>query len=134
MPFFRQRLAWVLGCWLVFQFAGVVAPLALAAAGRGPLEEVCMCPGGGHGAVCPMHHGKRPATPPTERDDDPRRCVIRSASDNHGLALLSLVVSGGPLSQVAIISVPAISIGTVVVSDVPLSSRAPLPAAPPPRA
>lgn len=133
MPFFRQRLVWVLGCWLAFQFAGVVAPLALAASADGSVEEICMCPGGGHGATCPMHHGDRQAGS-ADRDDDPRRCVMRSAAATHDLALLSLSVGGGLLPHAVTMSGPSTRLGSIAPPDVSLPSRVPLPVAPPPRA
>jgi hypothetical protein len=132
MPSFRRRLSWILAGWLVCQFAGLVAPVALAAAGV--VEDLCTCPGTQDGATCPMHHDKGTPTDQTPIKDQASRCVVRSAAGPTDVALWSLSSGGGVLPQAVDVAVVDSVLGLVTPLTVTSSSRPALPDAPPPRA
>ena len=123
----RQRLSSVLSLMLVFQLVGIIAPLALSAAG-GSIIEVCTCPGGTHATTCPMHHGKDGGS-----SNDSNRCAMRSASAPTDLFLLTLGTGAGilpSLNSFNVVDEPsAIPVNTV--SSV--RSQAAFPDSPPPR-
>jgi hypothetical protein len=124
----RRRLSWMLASWLVFQCAGIVAPVVLAATGVA-LEEACTCPGAIHGATCPMHHGKE-----STAKDKANPCSVRNAYLPSDLALLAL--SGGAAVLPQLLAFDAIAPSRTPISlqaDDP-SSRTELPDSPPPRA
>lgn len=125
MPHLRRRLSWILSGWLLMQLVGIVAPVALAAAGI-DLEETCTCPGVEHGATCPMHH---PAT--RTKTDDSTRCTLRSATAPVDAALLSLGVVGVVPSIASVsVEIRPTPVVTIVRS---LIGRSELPDSPPPR-
>lgn len=84
----RRRLPWVLATWLVFQFAGLAAPILWAAAGYAGGEEPCTCVVMDH-ATCPMHSRQAPS-----RDDD-GRCRMRSAASPSDVLILALTGGSG---------------------------------------
>lgn len=126
---FRHRLSWLLSAWLLFQVAGICAPVALAAAGYALGEDVCTCPGTEHGATCPMHHG----TSAGRRADD-ADCVLQNASPQTDVALLSLSIgSGEPPAALDFLIVPASVVCESSTRPDP-ASRVRVPDSPPPRA
>lgn len=120
----RQRLSCVIGIWLVFQFAGLAAPLSFPVTPAAAETQKCTCPPGtAPGEACPMHHGHEGA----------RECVLRNASIPAD-ALLSLSSTLGlmPPTQIFI----AALLGAEVVVPVAASSisQPVRPESPPPRA
>jgi hypothetical protein len=91
MRFLRKRLSWMLTAWLGCQGVALAAPVALAAAGTMPVEELCTCTGGDH-ETCPMHHSRQA--------DEPGRtaiCGMSSACAPADVALLSMAGGAGVL-------------------------------------
>jgi hypothetical protein len=83
MQFLRRRLSWIVGAWLICQLAsGGVAAALLAA---GPFAELCTCPGGMPGQICPMHSGHQDDT----RGDS--GCAIGNMSVTPDASLTSLL-------------------------------------------
>ena len=128
MSFLRRRLSWLLTGWLVFQIAGVIMPVALAAAGHGHDELVCTCPAGGHES-CPMHHNSdRP------RSEQTPTCVLQNAAVPVDLALLALASGGGILPQSVVLDTGLGPVTGLFAPSLPVTSRTELPTSPPPRA
>lgn len=124
----RNRLSWLFTLSLVLQLAGVCMPLVLSAADP-EFTELCTCPGGTHGATCPMHHGKTNPSP-----DQSTRCTLRSATLPTDLALLTLVSGAGIIPPPAVFDVAEQS-SAIEPSAAPGSiQHATLPDSPPPRA
>jgi len=123
----RQRLSSLLALMLVFQLGGIIAPVALSAAGT-EIIEACTCPGGTHATTCPMHHGKD-----TVAAGNANRCAMRSASTPTDLALLTLATGTGVLPSLNTFDVPDQPSGAPVVSVSSVRSRADFPDLPPPR-
>jgi hypothetical protein len=123
----RQRLSSLLTVMLAFQLGGLIAPVALSAAGASVIEA-CTCPGGTHATTCPMHHGKDSGSATRAN-----RCTIRSASLPGDLALLTLGTGAGILPSLNSFDV-ADEPSTILPE--PVSSvrpRADFPDSPPPR-
>lgn len=128
MRLLRRRLSWMLGGWLVFQCAGIIAPVVLSATGWVAVST-CTCPAAAHGAACPMHHADD-----RETTGASRRCVIENAAAPIDIALLSLAGGGGLLPRPMIIDrIDPASEHVASLTKVP-SSHTELPDAPPPRA
>src|SRR5689334_117570 len=89
MRVIRKRLLIVLSAVLLLQCAGVIAPLVLSATGV-DVAEMCTCPGGVHGATCPMHHSKE-----TETQDNAHRCALKNAATPSHAALLAFMSGAG---------------------------------------
>ncbi len=121
----RRHLSCVLTVWVIFQIAGICAPVAFAAAGHTTDEELCTCPGSEHGATCPMHHakGKVPSN----------RCVMRSASAPGDLALVSFAIGAGSLPEAVTPCTLDLRSTTVASFAADAVSRPQLPDARPPR-
>ena len=124
----RRRLSWMLASWLVFQCAGIVAPVVLAATGVA-LEEACTCPGAIHGATCPMHHGKEATS-----KDEANRCSVRNSYPPTDLALLALAGGTAVLPRLLVFDVIEPSRTPISLHAENASSRTELPDSPPPRA
>jgi hypothetical protein len=123
----RQRLSSLLAVMLVFQLGGLIAPVALSAAGASVIEA-CTCPGGTHAATCPMHHAKDNGS-----SSGRNRCAMRSASLPGDLALLTLGTGAGILPSLNAFDVadePSAVLAAPVSSARP---RADFPDSPPPR-
>src|ERR1700730_12997724 len=98
MARFRRLLGPLAGSWLLCQIATLtVAPAALAWRSTSELE--CTCPQGAEGA-CPMHHQKTSL--------GPKPCLLRSASDSAGSALVSLLSPLGLLPSATRLIAPAL--------------------------
>ena len=129
MATMRRHLSCVLGIWLVFQIAGIVAPVGLAAAGFMTADELCDCPADGHGATCPMHHGKTPRPSPANDGS----CRFQNTCAPADATLLSMLTGAG------ILTAPAVSVAEDLASEAisPATfhpaQRFELPDAPPPR-
>ena len=123
----RRRLTSLLALVLLIQLGGLVAPVALSAAGAEVLEA-CTCPGGTHATSCPMHHGKDE----TSRGDA-NRCAMRSAATPTDLALLTLGTGAGILPSLTSFDVPVAPSVVPVMSAATLHSRSDFPDSPPPR-
>jgi hypothetical protein len=129
MTTLRRRLSWIIAAWILFQSGGLVAPVALAAAGFADAVQFCDCPEEVAGATCPMHHGKTPrhAAP------KPGECRLQNACAPTDAALLSMFAGAGVM--------PATTSIPVVTTSRPIAVRPSLlrhflaiPDAPPPRA
>ena len=125
MQALRRHLSWILAGWLVVQLIGIVAPVALAAAGFGAVDE-CACPADMLGATCPMHHGA------AAKHSDLNQCRLQNSAARTDIALLG--VTGG----VGVIPIsPALPVDTnstpVFVSDVTVVSALVAFDSPPPR-
>jgi hypothetical protein len=126
MESLRRRLSWIVGAWLVYQAAvACVAPASLVAAGMS--AELCTCPGGMPGDICPMHKGHH------EDTRDPSDCIIRSTSASPDATLLTLLGSIGIVP-----AVHSLVLDPLVVRRAPEPPSRPLtlsriPDAPPPR-
>jgi hypothetical protein len=129
MSFLRRRLSWMLAGWLVFQIAGVLVPVALAASGHGHDETVCTCPAGGHSTSCPMHHDSDQS-----RSEKPPQCVLQNAAAAVDVALLSLSTGGGILPQAMALDTGVGLVTSIITPSSVVTSRVELPASPPPRA
>jgi hypothetical protein len=123
----RQRLSLLV---LVFQLAGVVAPVVLSNAAA-DASAVCTCPGGTHAATCPMHHGKD--SKDSGAPDDSNRCAIRSASVPTDLALLTLRTGAGMLPSLNVFGVADEPSALLTVPMASVRARADFPDSPPPR-
>jgi hypothetical protein len=144
----RGRLSWMLAVWLVFQVAGIGAPL-LAATGI-VLEDACTCPAGVPGATCPMHHSGSPAqaerhdngtpahvghhTNEGAPDDQTNRCAMKNAYPPTDLALLGLSGGAGVLPQLLAFDAVEQAYTRISLQSWHLTSRTELPDSPPPRA
>jgi hypothetical protein len=124
----RRRLSWMLASWLAFQFAGIVAPVVLAATGVA-FEEACTCPGAIHGATCPMHHGKE--SPPKDKANP---CSVRNTYPPTDLALLAFAGGAAVLPRLIAFDVIEPSRTPISLQAENASSRTELPDSPPPRA
>jgi hypothetical protein len=129
MTTLRRRLSWIIAVWILFQVAGLVAPVALAAAGFAAAAEFCDCPEEVAGATCPMHHGKTPrhAAP------KPGECRVQNACAPTDAALLSMFSGAGVLPATASIPV-VITSRPIAVPASQLRCVLSVPASPPPRA
>jgi hypothetical protein len=126
MTVIRKRLSWVLASWLAFQLAGIVAPIALAAA-HAAKTEVCTCAVLDH-ATCPMHHRQAPAREGGER------CRMQNAATPSDAVFLSF--TGGAGIAVAPAAFDAVDTrgDLIALTASDRSSRTELPDSPPPRA
>ena len=121
----RSHLSWVIAGWLVCQFAGVAAPLALYAAitPSSSHDKECDCPIA-PGQACPMHHTNEGA----------RTCKIRNASGGSEAALLAQAGGIGLLPSTTV-TVSAFEQCAAVRTATPSAIlRAHRPESPPPRA
>ena len=126
MSFLRKRTAWIAAAWLTCHALALTAPLAavvIAAA-----EDLCTCPGGTPGAVCPMHH--RVMTP----DAKPAGPQVRNGCAQPDTALLSLTGGLGVLPVSAVQSSLALLPATVASVAIASIQHVAIPDAPPPRA
>jgi hypothetical protein len=123
----RNNLSWLLAVALVLQLGGIVAPVVLSASGV-DIEEVCTCPGGTHGATCPMHHGKT-----NESQGPANPCALKSASVPSAVALLTLGAGIGIVPPVNVLHVTLQSSVVRPGPDAGFASRTELPDSPPPR-
>ena len=121
----RSHLSWVIAGWLVCQFAGVAAPLALYASTTpsGSHDETCGCPIA-PGQACPMHH----------TGEGVRTCKIRNASGGSEATLLAQA-GGIGLLPTATVTVSAFDqCASVRTATPPAITRVHVPESPPPRA
>jgi hypothetical protein len=112
---------------IVFQLAGVLAPVVLPAA-VAEASAVCTCPGGTHATTCPMHHGNDTGSPA-----DSNRCAIRSASVPTDLALLTLGTGAGVLPSLNGFDVNDEPSAILTIAVASIRARADFPDSPPPR-
>src|SRR5262249_42949169 len=99
MGSFRKRggktAAWVASAWLLCQTLAFGAPLAAAAIAAA--QDLCTCPGGTPGAVCPMHHRVMPSPA------SPSGPAVRNGCAQPDVTLLSLATAGiGVLPRTAL--------------------------------
>jgi len=123
----RRRLSSLLALVLMMQLAGILAPVALSAAGAAVIEA-CTCPGGNHATTCPMHHSKDNRSP-----GDAHRCAMRSASTPTDFALLTLGTGGGVLPSLHTFDVPDEPSAAPAALISSVRSRTDFPDSPPPR-
>jgi hypothetical protein len=123
----RRRLSLLLVSVLLLQLAGILAPVALSAAGTAVIEA-CTCPGGSHATSCPMHHSKENRSP-----GDAHRCAMRSASTPTDFALLTLGTGTGVLPSLNSLDVPDEPSAAPAGSISTVRSRNDFPDSPPPR-
>jgi hypothetical protein len=123
----RQRLAWIVGAWLVFQTSALMAaPVSMCAGAMVSVpEQSCTCALGG-AMECPTHHRAMP--------NPKSSCSCRSAADTSTAAVAALL---GPIAVLP----PAIGVAVLFRSthSMPSIVATPidgltLPDAPPPRA
>jgi hypothetical protein len=133
VSFFRARLVWFVATWLFVQLGtSAAAAVILQASSIAADEAVCQCPGATPGAMCPMHrnHGR---DHDAKRDaDTEKQCAMRGAATQSDAALLGWVASGAMPELTPSLSAPLLA-GAFVLTGDPLSSRAAVPEAPPPR-
>ena len=132
MNIVRRRIARVAMIWALLQILGIAAPLGLLAAPHAAAAPLCTCPGGDHGATCPMHHGSEAASEGASNSE--ARCRLQNACASTDVALLALAGGTGVLPPVAVV-IPAarLSVGVTALATV-RASRAQSPDSPPPRA
>jgi hypothetical protein len=123
----RQRLSSLLAVMLAFQLGGLIAPVALSAAGASVIEA-CTCPGGTHATTCPMHHAKDNGS-----STGANRCAIRGASLPGDLALLTLGTGVGILPSLSSFDVADESSAILAAPVSSIRPRADFPDSPPPR-
>src|SRR5262249_36621236 len=123
----RRRLSSLLALVLLMQLGGILAPVALSAAGTAVIEA-CTCPGGNHATSCPMHHSKENRSP-----GDASRCVMHSASTPTDFALLTLGTGAGVLPSLQTLNVPDEPSATPATSISSVRPRTDFPDSPPPR-
>jgi hypothetical protein len=123
----RRRLSSLLALVLLMQLGGILAPVALSAAGISVIEA-CTCPGGNHATTCPMHHSKE-----NRSAGDANRCAMRSASTPTDFALLTLGTGGGVLPSLHALDVPDAPSAAPAASVSTVRSRTDFPDSPPPR-
>lgn len=128
MTSLRRRLSWIIAVWILFQVAGIVAPVTLAAAGFSSTEEFCDCPEEIAGATCPMHHGKTP-----RHAAKPGECELRNACAPTDAAILSMFSGVGVMPSTTAIAVFITSQPVTVPASL-LQHFLTVPDAPPPRA
>ena len=121
----RSHLSWVIAGWLVCQFAGVAAPLALYAAitPSSSHDKECDCPIA-PGQVCPMHHTTEGA----------RTCKIRNASGGAEATLLAQAGGIGLLPPSTVTVSAFAQCASVRTATHPAIARVRVPESPPPRA
>ena len=113
---------WLL-CQTLFFAAPMAAPLLAAAA------DVCTCPGGTPGALCPMHHHGL-GLPDASESSNP---ALRNGCAAPDVALLSLASGFGVLAKSPVVVVEATATTVPTFSSTPIE-RTEVPEAPPPRA
>jgi len=123
----RRRLSSLLALVLLMQLGGMLAPVALSAAGAAVIEA-CTCPGGNHATSCPMHHSKENRSP-----GDAHRCAMRGASTPTDFALLTLGTGTGVLPSLHALVVPDQPSSALAPSISSVRSRTDFPDSPPPR-
>src|SRR5215813_7499389 len=123
----RRWLSSLLALVILMQVGGILAPVALSAAGTAVIEA-CTCPGGNHATSCPMHHSRENKSP-----GDANRCAMRSASTPTDFALLTLGTGAGVLPSLNSLDVPDEPSAMTPASISTVRSRPDFPDSPPPR-
>jgi hypothetical protein len=119
-------MAWIAAGWLACHMVALAAPLAAAAIAAA--QDLCTCPGGTPGAMCPMHHRAMSMS----TDTSPATPHVKDACAQADLTLLSF--AGG----LGVLPAPTVLAGDAAQSDAATSEtstvfRAEPPDAPPPR-
>jgi hypothetical protein len=124
----RKRVALIAAGWLLCHSFALAAPLAAAAIAA--TEDLCTCPGGTPGAVCPMHHRVMGAMTHDSAPSGPR---LRNACAQPDYTLLAFAVGFGILPHSASIALDAAHTPVRTFKSAILA-RTDIPDAPPPRA
>ena len=124
----RKRVVLVAAGWLLCHCFALAAPLAAAAFAA--TEDLCTCPGGTPGAVCPMHHRAMAAMAQETAPAGPR---LRNACAEPDYTLLALAGGVGILPHIAPLTRDVVAT-TVPIFSAALRARTDVPDAPPPRA
>lgn len=123
----RRRSASLAAGWLLCQAILLAAPLGagyLAAA-----NDLCTCPGGAPGALCPMHH-HGVGVPDSSK---PSSAALRNSCAPPDIALLSIASGFGVLPAPLVVVVDTTATVLPAFSSVPVQ-RTRIPDFPPPRA
>ena len=124
----RQRLAWIVGGWLVFQTAALmIAPLSMCAGAVVAPEQACTCALEG-ATECPMHHH---STTQSKAKSD---CDCRSTADPAAAILRSLLGPTAITTDVSRHAEPLFSSTLYPHSVLQPLSQFVVPDSPPPRA